>query len=102
MGQICFCVKKEEGKEDVNYFNPNASKTPNVVHYENIKGELDHLPKDAETVKMNIDGEETGSTDTSINNFNILKVIGKGSMGKVYLVEKKDSSKIKYLNLGEA
>ena len=98
MGQLCFCVKKEEGKEDMNYFNPNPSKiTPNIVRYENIKGELDHLPREAETVKMNVDGEEVdnpfGSNDSSINNFNILKVIGKGSMGKVYLVEKKDSSK---------
>ena len=31
------------------------------------------------------------SPDVGIENFNILKVIGRGSFGKVYLVQKKDS-----------
>ena len=99
MGQVCFCVKKEEAKEDLNYFNSRASKSPNVVHYENVKGDLEQLPREAEALKMSGDGDDVespfGSNDSSINNFIILKVIGKGSMGKVYLVEKRDSSKRK-------
>lgn len=31
------------------------------------------------------------SSDVQIDNFKILKVIGRGSFGKVYLVQKKDS-----------
>ena len=31
------------------------------------------------------------SSDVSIDDFKILKVIGRGSFGKVYLVQKKDS-----------
>ena len=31
------------------------------------------------------------STDITLESFNILKVIGRGSFGKVYLVQKKDT-----------
>ena len=35
--------------------------------------------------------DEHSSTDIDLHSFDILKVIGRGSFGKVYLVRKKDT-----------
>lgn len=44
---------------------------------------------------QNIDGsKQTSSTKVSIEDFDLLKVLGKGSFGKVMMVRKKDSNKI--------
>ena len=45
------------------------------------------------TSRANTDADASfhKSPDVGIENFDILKVIGRGSFGKVYLVQKKDS-----------
>ena len=43
---------------------------------------------------LNKNNPNHASTDISIEDFQIIKVIGRGSFGKVYLVQKKDDNKI--------
>ena len=43
---------------------------------------------------MNPGEEDLYSKDVNINHFKICKVIGRGSFGKVFMVQKKDSGEI--------
>lgn len=46
------------------------------------------------TLEMNPGEEELYSKAININHFDIIKVIGRGSFGKVYLVKKKDTEEL--------
>lgn len=46
------------------------------------------------SLMMNPGEEDLYSKDVNINHFKICKVIGRGSFGKVFMVQKKDSGEI--------
>ena len=64
--------------------------TPNRKWLRSLQESSDRVTK-VSSLEMTPGEEELYSKSININHFNIVKVIGRGSFGKVYLVQKVDT-----------
>ena len=98
MGQ-CECIAADPNRsrtlEKPRSQNPNA--TPRSVCTPNtIRRKREDL-KDSIREDFSMDQyEHLFTTDVNMDDFEIIKVIGRGSFGKIYLVQKLDKSTGKY------
>lgn len=71
----------------------NVASTPNTTTGNESDGEDNSGPSEPVSIRE-MDGTETKETKVSIEDFDLLKVLGKGSFGKVMMVRKKDSKNV--------
>ncbi|ODQ81811.1 hypothetical protein BABINDRAFT_160049 [Babjeviella inositovora NRRL Y-12698] len=70
----------------------NSAKTLRLLNHQHIKLDREGVP--VAEVCLSVDFKPTHNKPITIDDFDLLKVIGKGSFGKVMQVRKKDTAKI--------
>lgn len=90
------CKKLNEHESDELFQAKKKIKSDAHINQEIIKHleEEMSLSKDSENLKIE-NSPEISDKKVSIEDFSILRVLGRGSFGKVLLVEKKDNSILK-------
>ena len=91
----CFTSKKNKELSDVG-LNDSAvtSSNDSKLTKSMVSNQTDGIQTRVSTLEMNPGEEDLYSKAININHFEIVKVIGRGSFGKVFLVKKKDTEEL--------